>query len=131
MSTTYYGNRLSYGDQLTRAAREWPDSPAVTGAGRRIRFGELDRRGSAMGNELVRLGVERGDRVGILLSNRVEFVETFYAAARIGAIAVPLNFRLVASELEHLLNDCTPELVVTEAAYHPALRAACDGVAEV
>lgn len=50
-------------------------------------------------------GVKPGDRVATLLKNGIEFVETYFAAAKIGAILVPVNWRLVANEISYILND--------------------------
>src|SRR6185437_4633525 len=60
-------------------------------------------------------GVGKGDRVGILMKNRLEVAWTMLPALRLGAISVPLNFRLLASELLPMLTDCAPRVVVTEA----------------
>src|SRR6185437_15703238 len=60
-------------------------------------------------------GVGKGDRVGILMKNRLEVAWTMLATLRLGAISVPFNFRLLASELLPMLTDCAPRVVVTEA----------------
>jgi acyl-CoA synthetase (AMP-forming)/AMP-acid ligase II len=54
---------------------------------------------------LTDLGVSTGDRVGLLLMNSTEFITTFFATAKLGAVVVPLNWRLVADELEFILKD--------------------------
>ncbi|MFP6640869.1 MAG: long-chain fatty acid--CoA ligase, partial [Myxococcota bacterium] len=51
------------------------------------------------------LGMRKGDRLGLLLMNGVEFIETFFGAAKVGLVNVPLNWRLVADELEFILSD--------------------------
>ena len=54
---------------------------------------------------LLGAGVQRGQRVALLQMNSIEFIESFMAIAKIGAICVPLNWRLVADELEFILAD--------------------------
>ena len=73
--------------------------------GRRHTFSELNQHINLVANALLGLGVRKGDRVALLLMNGAEFVESFFGAAKIGAVVVPLNWRLVADELEFILND--------------------------
>ncbi|MCC5873861.1 MAG: long-chain-fatty-acid--CoA ligase [Gammaproteobacteria bacterium] len=71
----------------------------------RLTFAELAARSHQTGHALLDSGVRPGDRVGLLLMNGVEFLESFFAIARIGAVVVPLNWRLVADELTFILDD--------------------------
>ncbi|WLR50367.1 long-chain-fatty-acid--CoA ligase [Bacillus tianshenii] len=68
-------------------------------------YEELHLRSNAYGNALVEMGVTKGDRVGVLLYNCLEYFALYFAIAKIGAIAVRLNFRLTAPELEYVIND--------------------------
>ena len=61
---------------------------------------------TALADALSRRGVRFGDRVMILMLNRTEFVESFLAANLLGAIAVPVNFRLTPPEFAFLVEDC-------------------------
>ena len=85
-------------------------SPGVEGfieveSGRRFTYAELNGRCNRVANALRAEGVKKGDRVALLLMNSVEFFETFFAVAKIGAINVPLNWRLVPDELAFILKD--------------------------
>jgi acyl-CoA synthetase (AMP-forming)/AMP-acid ligase II len=95
------------GDVLARRAQRTPDLEAVVDvtSGRRMSFQELDRRANQVAHATAGLGVVPGERVGLLLPNGPEFVECFYGLAKMGAIVVLLNWRLVADELEYLLVD--------------------------
>lgn len=73
--------------------------------GRRLTYRQFDDRTNRIANALLDLGVGFGERVGVLLMNGVEFLETFFACGKIGAVCVPLNWRLVPDELEFILND--------------------------
>ena len=78
----------------------------VDGAsGIRQTFSELNANANRVANGLVSKGVKAGDRVGLLQMNSVEFMESYFAVAKIGAVVVPLNWRLVADELEFILKD--------------------------
>lgn len=99
--------RNNVGDLLARRAFLNPHREAcVDGTrGERLTFAELSGRSARVGNALLAAGVRPGDRVGLLLMNGPEFVESFFAVARIGAVVVPLNWRLVADELTFILAD--------------------------
>ena len=73
-------------------------------------------------------GVGAGDRVAIMMTNRNEFLETMFAASAIGAIVVPVNFRLAPDEIAYILTDSGASLLVVEeatAAAAASARAAC------
>lgn len=72
---------------------------------RRFSFAELNARSNRTANALANLGVKKGDRVALLLMNSVEFCESFFAIAKLGAVCVPLNWRLVPDELAFILKD--------------------------
>ncbi len=100
---------------LTRAAQS-PSAPAVVYGARRYTYAELNDRACRLANGLGALGIGHGDRFAVLLHNCNQFVEAMFAAAKLGAIFVPLNFRLVAREIAAQLEACTPKalLVGTE-----------------
>jgi crotonobetaine/carnitine-CoA ligase len=76
---------------------------------------EMLTRSAALAGLLQSSGVGPGDRVAIMMSNRIEFLDAFFAAAHIGAISVPLNTSLRGPILEHMIRDSSPVVVVTEA----------------
>ena len=71
----------------------------------RLTYRELNASCNRIANALRDAGVEKGERVGLLLMNSREFMEAYFALAKIGAVVVPLNWRLVADELEFILKD--------------------------
>jgi acyl-CoA synthetase (AMP-forming)/AMP-acid ligase II len=102
------------GRLLTRRAARNPDLEAVydVASNRRFSYAEANARCNRSANALTGLGVRPGDRVGLLLMNGIEFIESFLAIAKLGAICVPLNWRLVADELEFILNDAGVSVLV-------------------
>jgi fatty-acyl-CoA synthase len=74
--------------------------------GDQVSYRELDLRAGRAATLLVSLGVAQGDRVALLCRNRIEFFELLFACARLGAILVPLNWRMPGPELAPLLADC-------------------------
>ena len=71
----------------------------------RLTFAELNTRCNRIANAFVAAGVEKGERVALLLMNSAEFTEAYFALAKIGAVVVPLNWRLVPDELAFILRD--------------------------
>ena len=87
------------------------------GTGRSFSYAELDRRVDAMAAYFASLGIRRGDRVAVLAQNGVEYFDVQFACARTGAICVLLNWRLTVTELEYILNDSSPMLLVHDASF--------------
>lgn len=93
---------------LGRAARYFPERTALSSGGRRTTFRELHARVANIAASLSRHGFRVGDRLAILLPNEAEYIELVYACAWLGVIAVPLNTRLSAVEIDHVLDDASP-----------------------
>ena len=96
------------GDLLSERARLTPDKTALVcvETGRRVTYAELDVLAERAAVAIVAAGVEPGDRYGILSHNSVEFVAFFFAAAKCGAIVVPLSTRATQHELGQVIADC-------------------------
>jgi fatty-acyl-CoA synthase len=115
----YLARRQNWVNQLERHAMMQPGATALRYLGRTSTWADLQRRVSALADALSRRGVGFGDRVMILMLNRPEFVESVLAANMIGAIAVPLNFRLTPAEIAFLVEDCEAHVMITEAVLAP------------
>lgn len=115
----YLARRQNWVNQLERHALMQPQAVALRFMGRTLTWADLQRRVSALAGALSRRGVGFGDRVMILMLNRPEFVEAMLATNMLGAIAVPLNFRLTPSEIGFLVEDCEARVVVTEEVLAP------------
>jgi acyl-CoA synthetase (AMP-forming)/AMP-acid ligase II len=101
---------------LVRYWATWrPDHPAIIFDDQPTSWHAFDRRSDALARGLRAAGVGKGDRVGALLSNRLETPLLTIATLKLGAIFVPLNFRLTGPELLPLLEDADCKVVVTEA----------------
>ena len=85
---------------------------------RRMTFGELDERVRRLANAMVNeLTLNKGDRVAILSKNCIEYMEIYYACARCGMIAQPLNWRLGEQEMQRILQDGEPTVVLVSDEY--------------
>ncbi len=82
-----------------------------------LTYKELDARANSLAEWLQTKGVNKGDRVAILAQNCPEFFELEFACAKIGAIELPLNWRLTKPELEYILNDSTPQVLIYDSMF--------------
>jgi acyl-CoA synthetase (AMP-forming)/AMP-acid ligase II len=82
-----------------------PDKEVIVFEGNRYTFTQLNDRVNRLGNALLNMGIAKGDRVATLAVNCNQCIETYFAAAKIGAIHVPLNFRAKGNELSYMLNS--------------------------
>lgn len=106
---------ITLGSWLAKRAQATPEARALTFEGSTITFGEFAQRIDRFAAGLRARGVSNGDRVGYLGLNHPAFFETMFAAARLGAIFVPLNFRLTGPELSFIINDAGVHTLVVDA----------------
>jgi len=105
---------------LEEAVARYGEKAAIVSGDQRLSYTRLDEASSRMANALIEMGVDKGDRVAILLTNSPEFVVTFLGVIKIGAITVALDVRYTTYELTSLFNDCLPKVLVAE---NPTLEA--------
>jgi len=102
---------------VQKRAEMSPDKPAIIFEDEPVTYKELNQGVNRAAHFMRKRGIRNGDRVSVVLLNCVEFLEVYFACAKLGAILVPLNHRLVGPELEYQLNDCGARMVV----FHDAL----------
>ncbi|HMD45764.1 MAG TPA: AMP-binding protein, partial [Acidimicrobiales bacterium] len=118
---------MSHGEQLARTARKYPDRLALVclDAARSSRtYAELDRRVTRLARALADRGLGLGDRLAVLTGNSLEMVESIFAGWRLGAIVVPVNFRLVADEVRYILADSGTTAAVVDEQLAPLFETA-------
>ncbi len=103
---------MNVGHWLTKWALLAPDKPAVIFEGQPFRYRELNERTNRVAHLLQDMGVKKGDRAGVLLQNSNQYLEIFFALSKIGAILVPLNTRLVGTEMTYILNDSGAQVLI-------------------
>ncbi len=99
-------------------ARLTPDKTAITDAENRnqVTFAELEELVVKIGNALISIGLNKGERVGILSKNSIEHLALFYACGRTGLVAQPMNWRLSASEVIKIIENGKPKVMITDSA---------------
>ncbi|HYW03289.1 MAG TPA: long-chain fatty acid--CoA ligase [Gammaproteobacteria bacterium] len=115
------------GDWLTRHAHAHPDREALVYGDTRLTSSQLDERVRRLADALAARGVRQGDRVAALMLNSNAFIETLFACARLGAIFVPINFRLSPAEIRYVLDDAGAHLVVYHDLFADLLAPAREG----
>ncbi|TDC97611.1 long-chain-fatty-acid--CoA ligase [Actinomadura sp. 7K507] len=128
---TLPGHGMTMSDLVARHARTSPDAEALIDARSRRTYRELDERVNRLATALTARGVSPGDRVAVLGLNGTEVVESWLATLRSGAIAVPVNFRLVAGEIAYVLRDSGAKTVIAGEAFTGAVREACGAAPSV
>src|ERR1700681_3677714 len=100
---------------VSDAASRNPDGEALVCGVRRMTWREVAQQSAQIAAGLRKLGLQRGDRVALLLGNRIEFVLAMFGAAHIGAVTVLLSTRQQKPEIAYVLADCGAKLLVHEA----------------
>jgi len=104
--------RVNVGGLLTKRAAMTPDREGLVCEGIRRTYKQLNDRANRLANAMTALGVNHGDRVGILALNEPEYFDMYFGLGKIGAILVPLNHRLAGPEIEYILSDCDAKVLV-------------------
>jgi len=122
------GVLLSFDAFIRHWAQERPEAPALEEGSDSIGFAELDRRTRQVIALLNELGVGKDDRVAWLGKNAKVYFELFYACGRIGAVMVPIGWRLAAPEVRYILDDTGAKVLFAGEGCEQAGAKACEGM---
>ncbi len=116
---------MTIGELVTERCRTLGDAPAIDvfDRGERATYREVELLSNRIGNALRAVGVEKGERVGVMLPNRLAYPLTWFALAKIGAIHVPVNTRYTPREIDYVLRDSDATALVIDAQFLEAFRA--------
>ena len=118
MSATW----LTLGEMIRVNAAKYPRRVALSDETRSFTFPETDRRTRKLGNALLALGLRPGDRVAMFLENCPEICEVYWACAKAGLVAVPINFRCVGPEIEYIMNHAEAKVLVVHDEFAPLIN---------
>lgn len=104
---------MNMGHVLENAVQKFGDKVALILDDRRFTFSQLDAQANRVGNGLKGLGVQRGDRVSLLLPNGIESISSFYAIMKIGAVINPLNPLFKGREIKYIMNHSEARVLIT------------------
>ena len=113
---------MGVGNILRRSAFNFPDKTALIFEDRRISYDALNRRVNRAAHGLLQQGLQKGDRMAVLLHNGPEFIELYFACAKSGAVFVPVNNLLTARELVQILSYIRPRFLVFDDDFGEMIR---------
>ena len=105
---------MNIGESLPRNAQHSPDKPAIVDAHRTVTYREFHERTNRLANYLLAQGIGKGDLIGLSIGSRAEHFEALFAAAKIGAIAVPFDFNWSGQECAAMLRFFAPKAFFLE-----------------
>ena len=116
------------GTELAVIAAADPNRMAVTSPTAEVSFAELERRVNQLAHVLRGQGLTAGDGLAILAPNRVEWIETYFAALRLGLRLTPVNWHLESDDVSYIVADCEAKALIADARFAPAAERAAAGV---
>ena len=96
---------LNLGQILKVNAKKFPHTVALKERERAFTYPEVNRRVNKLAHSLLSLGLQKGDKVAVLLENSIEIIELYLATAKTGIVIVPINFRLISSDVEYIADN--------------------------
>jgi acyl-CoA synthetase (AMP-forming)/AMP-acid ligase II len=111
-----------YDDLLNLSARKYPGKTAVIFEGIRLTYGEVNDRANAIANSLMQMGIQKGDRVTLIADNTFEWIEMYFAPAKLGATFCPVNSTAPPKEMESVLRYLSPKVVILQPRFVPMIQ---------
>jgi acyl-CoA synthetase (AMP-forming)/AMP-acid ligase II len=96
---------MNLGQNLKVNAKKFPHTVALKDSQRSYTYPEANTRVNMLAHSLTSLGLEKGDKVAVLMENSIEIIELYLATAKTGLVIVPINFRLVSTDVEYIANN--------------------------
>ncbi|WP_136718459.1 class I adenylate-forming enzyme family protein [Halorientalis salina] len=116
-------------DYLDRAVDNYDDVTGIVAHdGTEYTYAEVNERVNQLAHALAERGIDQGDRVALLAPNTHYFIETLYATNKLGAVFVPLNYRLQPNEFKYILDDCAADTVIADYQFAENLNPIREGV---
>ena len=112
---------LNLGQILKVNAKKFPNTVALKDSARAFTYPETNQRVNRLAHRLLSLGLQKGDRVAVLLENCIEIVEVYLATAKTGLVIVPINFRLLPSEVEYIANNSDAKAFIVHDEFTPCV----------
>ena len=108
---------------LERSARLYPDKVVIIHGKVRATYSEINARADSLANFLLSIGVQKGDRIALLMENCVEYVISYYGIMKAGAVAVPLNSDLKPEGLRYAIEDLEAKILISNKRFEKLISA--------
>ncbi|WP_078381167.1 class I adenylate-forming enzyme family protein [Sutcliffiella halmapala] len=120
---------MNIGMYVSQNARKVPEKLAINCEGRTYNYDQFNREVNKLAHGLVDVGVEKGDKIAFMMKNSDYFVFSYFAGAKIGAVIVPMNFRLTSSEIHYILEQSEAKIVICDEEFEETIQQAKVGAA--
>ncbi|BCB04179.1 class I adenylate-forming enzyme family protein [Bacillus sp. KH172YL63] len=118
---------MDIGSYLEQNARKKKDKVAIKCEGRTYTYKQFNEEVNKLAHGLLALGIEKGDKMALMMKNSDQYVLAFFAGAKIGAVVVPVNFRLTASEVHYILEQSEAAVVFCDGEFEETVTSAREG----
>jgi acyl-CoA synthetase (AMP-forming)/AMP-acid ligase II len=113
---------MNLGQQFKVNAKKYPLSVALKDAQRSYTYAQANLRVNRLAHSMLNLGLQKGDKVAVLLENSIEIIELYLATAKTGLVIVPINFRLVGREVAYIVNNSDAKALAVDAEFVPVVE---------
>jgi acyl-CoA synthetase (AMP-forming)/AMP-acid ligase II len=118
---------MDIGSYLEQNARKKPEKLAIECEGKTYTYKQFNEEVNKLAHGLLDLGVRKGEKIALMMKNSDQFVLAFFAGAKIGAVIVPVNFRLTATEVHYILEQSESALVFCDGEFEETVTSAREG----
>ncbi|WP_335870829.1 long-chain-fatty-acid--CoA ligase [Bacillus sp. 2205SS5-2] len=105
---------MNIGSTMSMNARRHPNKEALIYGEKRYTYQDFNEMVNALANGLLLQNVKKGDKIALMMKNSDDYAICFYAAAKVGAVLVPINFRLVSKEVRYILQQSDSSIVICD-----------------
>ncbi len=114
---------MNLGQMLKVNAKRFPNTIALKDSERAFTYPQTNKRVNRLAHSLLSLGLNKGDKVAVLLENSIEIAEIYLATAKTGLVIVPINFRLAGPEVEYIVNNSDALALIAHDEFTPTVDA--------
>ncbi|WP_053361688.1 long-chain-fatty-acid--CoA ligase [Bacillus sp. FJAT-27251] len=118
---------MDVGSMLAHNARKFPDVLAIECEGRSYTYEQFNEESNRLAHGLFGQGIRKGEKIALMMKNSDHFAFSFFAAAKIGAVVVPVNFRLTSPEVHYILKQSDSTLIICDGEFEQTVAAAREG----
>ncbi|WP_456273383.1 class I adenylate-forming enzyme family protein [Bacillus sp. AK031] len=118
---------MDIGSYLAQNARKKPEKLALECEGKTYTYKQFNEEVNKLAHGLLALGVRKGEKIALMMKNSDQFVLAFFAGAKIGAVLVPVNFRLTATEVHYILEQSESAVVFCDGEFEDTVTSAREG----
>jgi len=116
------GGKALANDVVEAGFRRYPDKVAIVYDGKTYTYRDLDEKSLRFANALRRIGIEKGDKVSLLMTNSADYMFAYFGIIRSGAVVVAVNYRLAAPELRYIIGHSDSRIVVMDNEYYEIIK---------